>query len=482
MSPAAPRRLLLKIVLLAAVFTAALAFGRMKKDALVEEASVFLQKLLSRESKIDIRVGRVSSNLTGMIAFEDVRLEDPALPAGMKVFFRARRIEFRYRLWEFITKNFRAKIAIDVLDPEVFWRPSVEMRSDPFPFLGWLRDAVLMQRQRLSLRVRNLTLFLGPEKNPVEGIALDYDENRLEMRVPVRHLPFLENDLNTEIRLTGDIRWGLMKEEDKVTGRLETQGTVLNWQPLPWESHLNFTLTREGVAVDSSDLLGGFELTGSLRLRGETRADLELTARDYPLKNFEPFFGRDEESAYDGHLTLDARLTGPLDALKTQADARIEGGKMGDRHYKAMVLHGNGVYPTLTLSDSHLVMEDGAQMKFADRTVEFQELLNTRTYRGLVMGTSQEAVTFGDWGFRRPFDENQNKEFLMERSLGKRASVQFRKYNENDPERRLLEPAGEAEKQDVEVGFQYRLLGDDTIKYRVREDEQFVGVERKMSF
>ncbi len=476
------RKLLVKAVLLVAVFGLALALGRMKRDELIREGSHFLQGLASRESKIDVRVGKISGKLSGVIRFEDVRLEDPNLPAGMRVIFRAKRVEFRYRLWEFLTKNFRAKVAVDVKDPEFYWRPSVRLRSDPFPFFSWLRDLVLTQRQRLSLRISNLTVFAGVDKQPFGGISLVYEDDHFDVLVPLHHFQLLGNDMSTEVRLDGRLEWGLLKAEDRVTGQLWTEASVVNWQPLPSESRLDFTLTRGGMTVLSSDVLGGLELIGELRLEGEGEADLKLTARDYPIQNFQPFFSRGEQGSYDGHLTLDASFNGPLEALKTEADARIAGGKMGDQHYRTMVLHVTGVYPTLTLSDSHLLMEDGAQMKFAEKDVEFNDLFSMRTYRSLVLGTSQDSVTFGDWGFRRPFDENQNPEFLMERSLGKHGAVQFRKYNETEPERKVLEPVGEAEKQDVEVGFHYKLRGDDTIKYTVREDEQFVGVERKMSF
>jgi hypothetical protein len=124
-------------------------------------------------------------------------------------------------------------------------------------------------------------------------------------------------------------------------------------------------------------------------------------------------------------------------------------------------------------------------MRFAEKTVEFPELFQSRTYRGLITSVTQENVTMGDWGFKRPVDQNNNPEFLMERSLGDRARLQLRKYNEADADRKLLEPAeaGTEDRRDVEAGFQYRLSGEDSVKYTLREEgEQFVGVERKVSF
>ena len=142
-----------------------------------------------------------------------------------------------------------------------------------------------------------------------------------------------------------------------------------------------------------------------------------------------------------------------------------------------MDLHVSGVYPTLQLSDSRLLMDDGSTMRFADKTVEFRELFSNRLYEGLVAGEDQDTVVMGDWKFKRPTDENERPEFTAQRSFGKHASLHVTKFNEASEET-LDSP----EDRNTEVGFEYRLKGKDSLKLEMREDEKFVGVERKMSF
>ena len=162
------RSFLLKAIVFLAVLGAALLFVRMKKDTLVREGANFLQSLLSHETKLDIRIGKISGRITGVIRFDDVALEDPNLPEGLRVLFRAKRVEFRYRLWEFLTKNFRTKIVVQVTDPELYLRPRAH-GSGPFSFFNTLRDLLLTQRQRLGLHVKNLTLYPGADTNPFAG-------------------------------------------------------------------------------------------------------------------------------------------------------------------------------------------------------------------------------------------------------------------------------------------------------------------------
>ena len=453
----------------------------MKKDTLVREGATFLQNMLSRETKLGIRIGKISGKVSGIIRFEDVTLEDPALPEGLRVLFHAKRVEFRYRLWEFLTKNFQAKIVASVTDSELYWRPNMQRRNDSPPFFYGLRDLLLTQRDRLSLHVKNLTLIVG-EGMKFPGIGMDYEDDQFRVDVPLRHFQIGENDINTELKWRGRLEWGLLRSEDKLVGEVYTEGSVLNTQPLPWESRFDYTLTRDGVQVGNSSFLGGFQLMGEAHFGDKDTVDLTLRAQEYPIKNLEQFLGRGETNSYDGTLSMEARFHGPLDELSAEVNARLDGGRLGSGHYKSMTLHGSGVYPTLTLSDSHLLLEDGTQMRFADQTVEFRELFSTHTYRTLITSSAQENVSIGGWGFKRPMDENQRSEFLLERSLGQNAHLLLRKYNETDEDRRVMEPAEERDRQDMEVGLELHLRPEDKLKYTVREDEQFVGVERKMSF
>jgi hypothetical protein len=480
------RKALLKWGVLLVVFVTAFALARLKKDDLVREGANFLQNLLSRETGMDVRIGKISGKLNGIIRFDDVRLEDPALPEGLKTVFVAERIEFRYRPVAFLQKDFGAKLNVFVQEPQLYWRPSVGIQKETFPALDRVRGILLAHRDRLSLAVRGMDLFIGAEKTAMSGISLDYEDDHFKVLVPLDHYALGDNDLTTQIHLDGHLEWDVLKPGgDRVSGKLYTEGTVLDYKPLPWESSADFLVTREGFSLTSSSILGGFELTGEYHFENDGIADFRLRLQEYPLKNFEPFFGRGGPNKYDGALDLHMTFKGPLDAMATQADAMITGGTIGRGHYRSMVLHATGVYPTLALSDSHIQMEDGVQMRFAEKTVEFLELFQSRTYRNLITSVTQENVSMGDWGFKRPVDQNNNPEFLMERLLGDRARIQLRKYNETDTDRKLLEPsdADAGDRRDVEAGFQYRLTGEDSVKYTLREEgEQFVGVERKVSF
>ena len=315
------RKWLWKLIVAVLLIAVAAYLVRSKKEALVREGSNFLQSILSRETDLDIKIGKISGKLSGVIRFEGVRLENPALPEGLRVIFRAERVEFKYGWVDFLTKNLNSKITVIVEDPEIFLRPKLRLDPEPFPFFGWLRDLVLTQRLRLAVHVRDLKIVMGLDRKEFSGIRLDYEDDRFDLLVPVRHVEFLGNDVNTQIIARARLEWGLLRSDDRFVGQVTTEGTVVNWKPIPWELRMDFTLTRDGFRIDSSDLLGGLEVTGEARIAGETSLTIDLKAKDYPIQNCEPFFGRGDGSAYDGHLDLEAHFEGPLDALRTDAHA-----------------------------------------------------------------------------------------------------------------------------------------------------------------
>ncbi len=447
----------------------------------MREGANFLQSLLSRETNLDIKIGKISGKLRGLIRFDDVRLENPNLPAGLRVIFRAERLEFNYDLFDFLSKKFHSKIVITVRSPEFYWRPPVGLRGDAFPFFSWMRDLLLTQRQRFVLHVKNLKLITGADRNELKGIHLDYENDHVDVTLPISHYELLGNDISTQIHMKAHLEWGMLQKDDQLAGQLFTEGTVVNWQPLPWESKMDFALTRSKILIDSSFFLGGLDLTGAIDFSPEPEVSLSLKTKDFPIKNFSPFLSRGSISNFDGTLDLEALFEGEVDSLKTEIHATINGGKTGQRHYRALNLHASGVYPTIRIYDSQMLMDDGIAMKFAEKTVEFWDLFSSRTYKKLISDSDQSQVAMGDWEFKREMNDSNLPEFLVGRSLGKHASLQFRKFNEPFDEARIRSSDPE-DKQQVEVGVEYKLQSKDSVHYKVREDEQIVGVERKLSF
>ena len=471
------RKFYAKLALALVIISAVTFTAKQKKEMLVREGTHFLQRLLSRETQLDIKVGKISGRLSGSVRFDDVRLEDPALPAGLKLLLRAKRIEIRYRLLDLFTKKFSSKVTIIVTAPELISHPHPGLRHDRFGFFGWLKEWSVSQRQHVRVIIKDLKITQKPEGHDFADIQIEYADDAFQVRIPVRHLEAWGHDISTELILKGRFESAVLNLPDSVMGDISTEGTVVNWSPLPWESRFIFKRTPDKLKIESTDFLGGFNLLASIDLQHDDEASLLLRTKQYPLANFGPFLHTGVKAPLEGALDLEARVKGQLDAPHLEAYATITGGRSGANKYQSLNLYVEGVYPSLRLSDSRILFEDGKMMRFADQNVEFAELFDESIYKEWISGSDQETVVLGNWEFHRPAEEDEKQEFSLQRFFGKHASVNVKKANVAD-ESRLDSP----EKNDTQVGFEYRLKGKDTLKFEAREDERFVGVERKMSF
>jgi hypothetical protein len=247
--------------------------------------------------------------------------------------------------------------------------------------------------------------------------------------------------------VNGQFQPGLLNTPSALTGEFFTEGTVVNWSPLPWESRFEFTLTTDKLKLLSSNFLGGFGLSTTVDFENDNEIHLSLSAEQYPLSYFAPFLRTEIKAELEGRLDLKTQMKGPLEALNFQADVTLSGSRSGINQYQTINLHVAGVYPTLRLSNSRVTFRDGQVMRFADQALEFNDLFDMATYTKLISGSDQDTTVFGDWEFHRP--EEKLDEFQT--------------------------PA-------IEAGFKYHLRGKEFLKFEMREDEHFVGVERKVSF
>ena len=471
------RRLFVKLALVLAVLAASAFLLKQKKDMVVREGTQFLQRFLSRETQLDIKVDKISGRLSGVVRFDNVRLEDPSQSEGMRLILHAKRVEVRYRLSDLFLKKLSSKVTLLIVEPEIAWYS--RLGPERAGFSAWLKQWGMAQRSYVNIVVKDLKITQPPEGETLfEGIQINYADDAFRLRVPVRHLPAWGHDISTEFVVKGLIKPAEDGALLSVSGEISTEGTVVNWSPLPWESRFTYTLSPELLKVESSELLGGFRMSGSVDFGKNDEMQLSLEAKQYPLANLAPFLRHTERRTPEGLLDLDANVNGEFTAPHLEAYATITGGRSGPNHYQSLNLYVKGIYPSLRLSDSRVLFEDGKTMRFADQNVEFEDLFDETLYSKWISGSDQDTVVLGNWELRRPDEQDENQEFTLQRSFGKHASLQVKKANAAD-EAKLDSP----EKDDMQVGFEYRLKSKDTLKFETRgEDDRFVGVEHKMSF
>ncbi len=470
-------RKIVRAVLLLLLLTSCALFVKHRKDFLVDEAKRTVEALLSRESELEVRIGSVSGSMLGEVRFRDVKLLHPgSLPEEIRLAFSVKEISARYRLVDFLTKKLDTKISIFIDKPKVYWAPFIRLsRKRDFPFMDWMRDWSLSQRNNIDVHIRSLDIHSPYENLKIEGVNLDYESSRLSVEIPLRHITMGTMDVSTVLKAKGSFHLGLFGGEDSIEGEIFTEGTVVNWMPVPEESSFGFIFSRSGFALKSSRVFGGIVIEGGVDFKKDYDMRWSLSAQNYPLSNLNFLFKSAPANLLPQTADVDLLFDGTPMAPNVTGRARLYKGYVGQRIYKLMDLNFTGVYPTVKIENSRLLLSDDSVMKFADRSLEFPELFRVKTYQSLVVDAQQDTVLWGDWEFRRPKDINDQSEFLLQRKLGERARLNFHEYKRD-------ESLQSEETDKLEIGLEYKLQGHDALKFELREDEKFVGVERKMTF
>ena len=448
-----------------------------RKEALVRQFTRLLENSLSSSADYQVKIGKIHSNVFGYIRFEAVAIEAPWLPEGKRRLFSAKEIRFHYRFLDFLSKQpLGSRIDVVADHPEIYWRPQLKLRKLRFPWMEWMRQWAVSQPQHLAVRVQKLDLVFGPDKKKISGVDISYENNHFQAQIPVSHLVIAGSDVSSVVNVTGRFELGLQGASDRLAGEIRTEGTIINWKPLAQETQFSFDFSEDDFKLTSSNFLGGIEITGAVDFTRDYAIDFLITAENYLIANLEPFLKVDQGLIPPGRFDLSVHFYGNLEQLNVEARTRIYEGWIGGKTFKAMDVNLVGIYPTLHLTDSKILMQDESSMRFADKTLEARDLFKAKTYEALIAEAQQETVVWGDWELSRSKDIKDNPEFLMQRNLSDNATVHFKKFYEDSGVQ------DRSNEKQMEVGFEYRLRSKDSLKLEVRGEEEFVGVERKMKF
>ncbi len=468
-------KLLILTVLLALLFFAV----KERKELLIRESTRILESAVSRGADLDIHIGHIRGNIFGMIAFDDLEIRQASMSVDQSLLFKAKSIVFQYSFMDIISKNTHSKLTISFKKPEIFWHPRVGLRKTRFRFMEWLKDWLVSQKNRIRVEIEGMNLSIGNPPMKFEGVDISFVDDSFELQLPVSHMNLNGADFSTVLRASGHFESGDRFDSNSFVGQFKTEGTVVDWKPMSRESSFDFSFSSEKFEIHSTDLLGGVHLDGKVDFLEDFALDLQLKATNFPLSNVAEFLNADKHMTQSGSVDLDLRFSGSPWAPAVDAHVSIYDGWVSERRFKSMVINATGAYPLVRLTGSRMILEDGSSMKIPDASLEVKDLFKGHTYRALVAGGSaQETVVTENWEFSRPKDFNDKTEFVMEHSLSDGAKVRFRKFNQDESDVLNEDP----EKQKVEVGFEYRLLGQESIKVDVRQDEEIVGVEHKMKF
>lgn len=444
----------------------------LKRDDVTRHFAQFLTDRVWKTFGLKIKYRRVDGNVfSGSMTFKEPEVWMPG-PGEPTLIFKAERISFDYHLVDFFMEKFTGWVEIRLERPTFYagvpFIPDRMSQKSVSLFSQLVRNV----RKKTRLIIENGKIAWLGKEGVLSGISGKIQNQEFDLSVSLNHILIAGRDLSTRLSLTGKLLTRPGDAQQELVGRFKTEGTVVNWKPIAQESNARYILNRHTLRITASSFFGGLEVEGQIDYFGDLEIDLIIQSDHYQLSNLNGILRRSDRKKLSGESNIELFLSGSLLEPMIKGQILVKNTQMGGRPIKNIQLNFQGIYPDVQLSESRMVLPDGTTMNFANQTVRFQDLLSSKTYETLIAHMDQTDVSWGDWRLRR---KSAAGSVSLEKELGEWMKLKYERYDRD-------EATLQTQDWPDEVELEYLLSDQNSLKLQLREDDEFIGVQKKLSF
>ncbi len=269
-------------------------------------------------------------------------------------------------------------------------------------------------------------------------------------------------DINTELYDTADVSRIL-------SGSLSTHNLIINYKPFK-EINARWAFKKDALFINGIELGDEYKLSGSVKLTPPFDTNLIFAVHNAYPADWLIFSKYDLTGAVSG--TMNGRLTieGPLKCPLTKGRFEVRDGNLKSVKFNLLYLNLNGKGPIITIADSRISKEGGYLI--IEGWFNVSQIGKRNIFEHVKIKTDQKIIVWEGWDI---FKDADTSEIQLKKDITDEFKVNFRTHTDTDYAGR--------EKQEGEVGLDYKIQKNDSINVRMKNDNTgFVGVEHKVKF
>lgn len=433
----------------------------------------FLKSRFSEDFGLKISIGKVYANPSGIISISDVRLTVP-VNGQITPIFLSKKVSFKYSIADLFRQKFSGWFDIILEEPTFYSNVPFDGRVEKSRSLEIFSGLIHRVKKKARLVIQRGTVVWIGQEGVVSEISGSVEGREFNFHLTLNHIRLQQFDVTTTLHITGIVEDQVNEREPKLLGKLSTNGSVINWKPIPEEATIAFELTKDSLIIQSAKILGGFDLSGVIGHTSHTNVDLVLETFQYPLAQMHDILSFKGGSPLGTFLDAKLQFKGSAQQPTIDGQVTIQNPEGKDKRFKNIQLNFSGVYPEINLSESRMVAANGSVMRFSNRRMPVQELFKVDTYERMIRQTEQTSVAWGDWTLARREDEDS---VWVEKNLANDMTLKYQHY-EHD-ETKLHSNSLENEN---ELSFEYFLSKKGSISMDIKDDEQLLSLKSTTSF
>lgn len=432
---------------------------------LKQQVNKWVKYKLEKELPCRISIGAVHPHWRYGVSLEDVKI---GIPCGANCGFNVDidQAFLKYNLWEALLFNRKKDIQKPAEDLIIFLgRGEISLTDTPYALKN-LQGKLIFNQDGLTIQDMQGSLNGSAEQTITFSGQLNQEQ--CSGTFHFNHFKFDKFDILTNLVLTLNKTTDSYDQNPKIRATLKTYGTVINHQPF---SELNASLEVKdtNLRVFSFSIGKGYDLRGIVNLNPPYNADLslnfhqaepnELIAQLFPAENF-------RQPDFSGVLNGLIKISGPLERPNIEGYLEAKQGRIGELDFLWANMNIKGRYPRVLISDSRICREEGSFIVEGEMDIsEFKkENFNINI-------EPEKGIFWQGWDVTR----KRANQVHVSKNIAEDFKVTFDSFMKN-------KTANPHDDEKSELALEYKIQGNQLLKLRLREEEEIVGIERRIRF
>ena len=300
-------------------------------------------------------------------------------------------------------------------------------------------------------------------------VAIKKDQDRIVINTGLRHADFKGIDIVGEAISTIEPKLNVTRFD------IVFKNLIINYTPLFKDIEIQGEYIRKTNLIKISSISVGdknkevIEGYGKIGFSNGKYVDLYLIIKDLMLEEF--ILTKYNEEIATGIMNGEFRINGPLDRVKTNAHFDVQNGKIQDLEFQSLIAALKGEGPVVNIEDGRIVKEGGNLIMSGE--IDFSLFPDSKAFDNLKIETDQRVAVWSGWEISKRFESEKIK---AQKKLAKDITFSFETYVNKD-----FLKADQTDREN-EIGVEYKLDKNESLKMRLKDRESFLGLEHKVKF
>ncbi len=258
-------------------------------------------------------------------------------------------------------------------------------------------------------------------------------------------------------------------KDNGLTGKLYSKKMMLDSKALP-DLKIFFKLTKNELRVYSLGFGNAYRLKGTVGLKEPFETDIYFEILRANLRDIAIITNAKRPDVVTGIMNGLFNIKGPLKNLESSGFIGGRAGKIGPIWYDSADIRIQGAGPIINIVDSRISQ---ARAVFTmEGYIDLRRISDSNLLSGIKLKSDMKTIVWDGWDISKEGADS----LKMVKDIGDKMSVGFRTFTRNEL------PAYRKEEYPDEMSLEYKLNDGHAFQMKLKENEEFLGIERKKRF